>query len=141
MIILQNSKKKKIKNIQHSGAENSKIISSLRVARYTLVISTFCSVSFFWYMVTMLASFQACGTWPSSHIFMIHRCSLLEKLTPPYFHTSAGIPSPPGDFPSFSPLITLAISSIVGFSSRAVLTLCYCTFSSTSGSMSTGIFL
>ena len=39
-------------------------------------------------------------------------------------------------FPSFSPLIALTISSIVGFSSRAVLTLRFCMFSSTSGSMS-----
>ena len=77
-------------------------------------------------MVTMLASFQACGTWSSSHALLIHRCSLLDKLAPPYFHTSAGIPSPPGAFPSLSPLIALTISSIVGFSSRAVLTLRLC---------------
>ena len=62
----------------------------------------------------------------------------VDKLAPPYFHTSAGIPSPPGTFQSFSPLIALTISSIVGFSSRAVLTLCFYMFSSTSGSMSPG---
>ena len=47
-------------------------------------------------------------------------------------------PSPPVAFPSLSLLIALTISSIVDFSSRAVLTLRFCMFSSTSGSMSPG---
>ena len=55
-------------------------------------------------MVPTLASFPACGTWPSSHILMIHRCSLLDKLAPPYFHTSVGISSPSGTVLSFEPL-------------------------------------
>ena len=29
-------------------------------------------------MVTMLPSFQDCGTWPSSHDLMIHRCSVSQ---------------------------------------------------------------
>ena len=77
----------------------------------------------------MLASCHTCGYMTSSHILMIHRCSLLDKLAPPYFHTSAGIPSPPGAFPSFSLLIALTISSIVGYSARAVLTLRFYMFS------------
>ena len=65
-------------------------------------------------------------------------CNLSDRLDPPYFHSSAEIWSPPGAFPSFSTLIALTISSIVGFSSRIVLTLgCYM-FSSASGSMSPG---
>ena len=47
----------------------------------------------------------------------------IGQIGSPYFHTSAGIPSAPGAFPSFSPLIALTISSIVGFSFRAVFTL------------------
>ena len=89
-------------------------------------------------MVIIMASFQTCDSWPSSHILLIHRCSLLDKMAPPYFHTSAGIPSPPGALLSFTPLIALTISSIVDFPSRAVWTLCCCMFSSASGSMSAG---
>ena len=86
----------------------------------------------------MLASFQVCGTWPSTHSLMIHRCSLLDKLAPPYFHTSAGITSPLGAFPSLSLFSALTTLSIDGFSSRAVLTLRFYMFSSTSSSMFPG---
>ena len=72
-------------------------------------------------MVTMLASFHACGTEPSSQALVINWCSLLDRLSPPCFHTSAGIPSPPGALPSFRPAIALAISSMFGISSRHVL--------------------
>ena len=69
----------------------------------------------------MLASFHACGTEPISQALVISWCSLLNRLSPPCFHTSAGIPSPPGALPSFRLAIALAISSIVGISSRLVL--------------------
>ena len=49
--------------------------------RYTSVITTFCWSPFV-YMVTMLVSFQACCTWPSSNVLMVHRCSLLDNLAP-----------------------------------------------------------
>ena len=65
-------------------------------------------------MVIMLASFYACGTEPISQALVISWCSLLNRLSPPCFHTSAGIPPPPGALPSFRPAIALAISSIVG---------------------------
>ena len=45
----------------------------------------------FLYMVTMLASFHACGTEPTSQALVISWCSLLNRLSPPCFHTSAGI--------------------------------------------------
>ena len=44
----------------------------------------------------MLASFHASGTEHNSQALVISWCSLLNKLSPPCFHTSAGIPSPPG---------------------------------------------
>ena len=44
-------------------------------------------------MVIMLASFHACGTEPISQALVISWCSLLNRLSPPCFHTSAGIPS------------------------------------------------
>ena len=72
-------------------------------------------------MVTVLASFHVCGTEPTSQALMINWCSLLSKLSPPCFHTSAWIPSPPGALPSFRPAIALAISAMVGISSRLVL--------------------
>ena len=60
-------------------------------------------------------------TEPTSHALAISWCSLLNRLSPPCFHTSAGIPSPPGALPSFRQAIALAISSMVGISSRLVL--------------------
>ena len=69
----------------------------------------------------MLASFQACGTYPTSQTLVISWCSLLNRLSPLCFHTSAGIPSPPGALPSFRPAIALANSAKVGMSSRLVL--------------------
>ena len=48
-------------------------------------------------------------------------CSLLNILSPPCFHTSAGIIYPPGALPYFRPAIVLAISSMVGISSRHIL--------------------
>ena len=62
----------------------------------------------------------------------------VEQIGAPDFHASAGIPSQPGTSQYFSPLIALTISPIVGFSSRAVLTLRLCMFSRPSGSMSPG---
>ena len=52
---------------------------------------------------------------------VISWCSLQNRLSPPCFHTSAGIPSPPGALPSFRQAIALAISSMVGVSPRLVL--------------------
>ena len=48
---------------------------------------------------------------PPSRALVISWCSLLNRLSPPCFHTSAGFPSPPGALPSFTPAITLANSS------------------------------
>ena len=42
----------------------------------------------------MLSSFYACGTEPTSQALVISWCSLLNRLSPPCFHTSAGIPPP-----------------------------------------------
>ena len=89
-------------------------------------------------MVTMLASFHACGTERISQALVISWCSLLNRLSPPCFHTSAGIPSPPGALPSFRPVIALAISSIVGISSRFVLVMRCGMLSRASRSMSPG---
>ena len=53
------------------------------------------------------------GLWyrSTSQTLVISWCSLLNRLSPPCFHTSAGIPYPPGALPSSRPAIALAISS------------------------------
>ena len=69
----------------------------------------------------MMAFFHACGTKPASQALVISWCSQPNRLSPPCFHTSAGIPSPPGTSPYFRLTIALAISSMVGNLSRHVL--------------------
>ena len=86
----------------------------------------------------MVASFHACGTEPISQALLISWCSLLNRLSPPYFHISAGIPFPPGALPSFRPAIALAILSMVGISSRHVLVMRCLMLSRSSGSISPG---
>ena len=66
--------------------------------------------------------------------------SLLNRLSPPCFHTSAGIPSPLGALPSFRLTIALAISSMVNTSSRHMLVLHCWMLSSAWCSMSLGTF-
>ena len=68
----------------------------------------------------MPASFHACGTEPTYQALVISWCRLLNRSSPPCFHASAGIPSHPDALPSFRPAIALAISSMVGISSRHV---------------------
>ena len=72
------------------------------------------------------------------HILLISWCIMWDRSDLPYFHSSACMPSPPGTFPVFSPLITLTISSLVGFSSRTILTMRCSMFSSASGFKSPG---
>ena len=67
-------------------------------------------------MVSMTASFHACGTEPTSQSLLISWNSQLNILPPSCFHTSAGIPYPPGALPSFRPAIALAYK--VGISLR-----------------------
>ena len=86
----------------------------------------------------MLASFHACGTEPTSQALVISWCSLLNRLSPPCFHTSAGIPSPPGALPSFRSANALAMSAMVGISSRFVLVMRWGMLSRASWSMSPG---
>ena len=71
--------------------------------------------------LTMPASFHGCGKKPTYQAMVIIWCSLLNILSPPWFHTSARIPSPPGALPSFKPAIALATSYVVGISSRLIL--------------------
>ena len=86
----------------------------------------------------MLASFHAYGTELTSQALLISWCSLLNRLSPPCFHTSAGIPTPPGALPSFRQVIALAISAMVGISSRLVLVMRCVMLSRASWSMSPG---
>ena len=75
----------------------SKDLAGCGKKRYTSVITTFCSVSFF--VDSHYAGIpQSCGTWPSSHISEIPLYIILDKLAPPYFHTAVGISSPLGAF-------------------------------------------
>jgi len=98
----------------------AKILPAMERREITLYVAQ--SVrSPFLYLVTMLATFHACCTNPTSQALVISWCNLLNRLSPPCFHTSAGIPSPPGALPSLRLSIVLTISSTVGISSRLVL--------------------
>ena len=65
----------------------------------------------------MLASFHSYGPEPTTQALVISWCSLLNRLSPPCFHTSARIPYLPSALPSFRPAIALGISSMVGIPS------------------------
>ena len=64
----------------------------------------------------MLAFFHTCGTEPTSQALVISWSSLLNRVSRPCFHISAGIPSSPGALPSFWQVIAL-----IWISSRLVL--------------------
>ena len=69
-----------------------------------------------------MASLRSCGTKPCSQHLVKRSWRQTVTLSPPYWYTSAGIPSIPGDFPGFIWWTALFTSSSIGRSSSSVFT-------------------
>ena len=95
-------------------------LACYRKKKDSFIVPTVCSITFL--IDSYNASILPC-LWsePTSQALVISWCSLLNRLSPPCFHTSVGIPSPPGALSSFRPAIALVISAMVGISLRHVL--------------------
>ena len=69
-----------------------------------------------------MASLRSCGTKPCSQHLVKRSWRQTVTFSPPYWYTSAGIPSIPGDFPGFIWRTAFFISSSVGRTSSSVFT-------------------